>query len=131
MKNSRGRAKNRPAPPGGNPMDRFIARENIKHLRNRLWSETDAGLCAGLQKLLVEVEDKFGACAEQLAELDRHIDDGQQRIARQRVLVATMQRDGSAGHALASSILDTMIDTQGLHERYRVQVLAAVERKRP
>jgi len=24
-----------------------------------------------------------------------------------------------------------MIDTQGLHERYRVQVLAAVERKRP
>jgi hypothetical protein len=112
-------------------MDRFIARENIKHLRNRLWSESDAGMRVGLQKLLVEEEDKFGACAEQLAELDRHIDDGQQRIARQRVLVATMQRDGSAGHALASSILDTMIDTQGLHERYRVQVLAAVERKRP
>jgi len=112
-------------------MDRFIARENIKHLRNRLWSESDAGMRAGLQKLLVEEEDKFGACAEQLAELDRHIDDGQQRIARQRVLVATMQRDGSAGHALASSILDTMIDTQGLHERYRVQVLAAVERNRP
>ena len=41
-----------------------------------------------------------------------------------------MQRDGHAGLSLASSILDTMIDTQGLHERYRVQVLAAVERNR-
>jgi hypothetical protein len=112
-------------------MDHFIARENIKHLRNRLWSEGDAGVRASLQKLLVEEEDKFGASVELLADLDRHIDDGNHRIARQRVLVATMQRDGHAGLALASGLLDTMIDTQGLHERYRVHVLAAVERHRP
>jgi hypothetical protein len=112
-------------------VDRFIAQENIKHLRNRLWSEGEPGLRSSLQKLLVEEEDKFGANVEMLADLDRHIDDGNHRIARQRVLVATMRRDGNAGLGLASNVLDTMIETQGLHERYRVQVLAAVERNRP
>ena len=110
-------------------MDRFIAQENIKHLRNRLWSESDAGMRASLQKLLVEEEDKFGACVEQLADIERHIDDGHRRIERQRLLVASMERDGHAGLSLATSILETMIDTQGLHERYRVRVLAAVERQ--
>jgi hypothetical protein len=112
-------------------MDRFIARENIKHLRNRLWSEDDAVVRGSLQKLLVEEEDKFGASIDLLSDIDRHIDDGNHRIARQRDLVATMQRDGHAGLALATSVLETMIDTQGLHERYRVHILAAVERRRP
>jgi hypothetical protein len=112
-------------------VDRFIAQENIKHLRNRLWAEGEPAQRSSLQKLLVEEEDKFGASVELLADLDRHIDDGNHRIARQRVLVATMQRDGNAGLGLASTILATMIDTQSLHERYRVQVLAAVEKNRP
>ena len=48
-------------------MDRFIARESIKHLRNRLWSESDARMRAGLQILLILDEFKCGSCAEQLA----------------------------------------------------------------
>ena len=111
-------------------MDRFIARENIRHLRTRLWSEDDAATRTCLQRLLIEEEDKLGASLELLADIERHIDDGHQRIARQRVLVASMQRDGHAGLTLANSVLDTMIDTQGLHERYRVRVLADVERSR-
>lgn len=111
-------------------MDRFIARENIRHLRTRLWDENDAATRSCLQKLLVEEEDKLGASLELLADIERHLDDGHQRIARQRVLVAAMQRDGHAGLAIATSILDAMIDTQGLHERYRGRVLADVERNR-
>jgi hypothetical protein len=45
----------------GRAMDRYIARENIKHFRDRLWSEIDQDVRARLQQLLVAEEDKLAA----------------------------------------------------------------------
>ncbi|MGN6570091.1 MAG: hypothetical protein ACTHLO_01600 [Pseudolabrys sp.] len=109
-------------------MDRFIARENIKHLRIRLESECTPGLRANLQRLLIEEEDKLGANLELLADLERHIDDGHQRIARQRILVAEMERSGHIGYMTAAVLLEAMIDSQDLHTHYRKRILIEIER---
>jgi hypothetical protein len=50
-------------------MDRFIARENIRHFRDRLISETDPTVRSSLQRLLVEEEDKLAKDLELLADL--------------------------------------------------------------
>ena len=111
-------------------MDRFIARENVRHLRIRLCSENTPGVRSQLQKLLIEEEDKLGASYELLADLERHIDDGNRLIERQRVIVATMQRDGKAGQDAANSLLDALTDSQDLHTHYRKLVLIEIERNR-
>ena len=109
-------------------MDRFIAHENIKHLRGRLGSVAEPHLRASLQRLLIEEEDKLGASYELLADIERHIEDGSRRIERQRVLVATMRRDGHAGHGAACGLLDALIESQDLHTHYRKRVLIQIER---
>jgi hypothetical protein len=46
-------------------MDRFVARENIKHLRAQLESEDNPKTRSVLNKLLVEEEDKLASfCRE-------------------------------------------------------------------
>jgi hypothetical protein len=82
-------------------MDRFVARENIKHFRDRLWSETDHKVRARLRQLLIVEEDKLAADLELLAAVDRHMSDGSRRIERQRALVNAMERDGHNGLAQA------------------------------
>lgn len=111
-------------------MDRFIARENIKHLRERLCSEGDAGARARLTRLLVEEEDKLAADLELLADIDRHIGDGHSRIVRQRALVATMERNGHDGVGKARDLLQVLMECQQLHSSYREQVLIKIERNR-
>src|SRR3569832_2024246 len=109
-------------------MDRFIARENVRHLRVRLCSENAPGVRSQLQRLLIEEEDKLGASYELLADIERHIDDGNRLIERQRVIVQAMQRDGKAGQDAANSLLDALTDSQGLHTHYRKLVLIEIER---
>ncbi|MBV9740659.1 MAG: hypothetical protein JOZ30_13540, partial [Hyphomicrobiales bacterium] len=50
-------------------MDRFIARENIRHFRELLWMETDPDVRARLQNSLIEEEDKLGASYDLLADV--------------------------------------------------------------
>jgi hypothetical protein len=78
-------------------MDRFIARENIKHFRDRLWSEVDQNERVRLRDLLIAEEDKLAADLELLADIDRHISHGNHRIDGQRALVNAMERDGRNG----------------------------------
>lgn len=111
-------------------MDRFIARENIRHLRGRLASESDTGVRARLARLLVEEEDKLAADLELLADVDRHIGDGRLRIDRQRALVATLERDGHAGLGHARILLYAMLDSEALHTTYRERILIKIERGR-
>ncbi|MGC1359507.1 MAG: hypothetical protein WA851_27660, partial [Xanthobacteraceae bacterium] len=42
-------------------MNTFVARENIRRFRDRLWSETDGSKRARLRDLLLAEEDKLGA----------------------------------------------------------------------
>lgn len=111
-------------------VDRFIARANIKHFRDRLWSEVDPHVRSRIQKLLVAEEDKLGASYEVLADIERHIADGDHRIARQRALVAAMQRDGHDRLSEAKALLDSLIEGQVLHVRYRERTLAAIKQNR-
>lgn len=111
-------------------MDRFIARENVKHLRERLRSESDGDTRTRLGRLLVEEEDKLAADLELLADIDRHIGDGHSRIVRQRTVVAAMERDGHAGLGKATQLLDAMLDSQKLHTNYRELILISIERNR-
>jgi hypothetical protein len=111
-------------------VDRFIARENIKHFRDRLWSENDRDTWSRIQKLLVAEEDKLGADLELLADIERHIADGSQRIERQQALVAIMQRDGHDGLPVAQALLDGMIEGQILHVAYRERTLTAIKQNR-
>ena len=110
----------------GGAMDRFIARENIKHFRDLLGSATDCAMRSNLQKLLVLEENKLGASLELLADIDRHIADGNTRVERQQALVATMERDGHPALAQARTLLDGMRETLALHHRYRQRLMLAV-----
>jgi hypothetical protein len=107
-------------------MDRFIARENIKHFRDRLWVESDPDMRSRLHKLLVAEEDKLGADFELLADVERHIADGNHRIKRQRAIVTDMQRDGHDGLVQARVLLESFMDSQLLSKNYRRRILIEI-----
>jgi hypothetical protein len=109
-------------------MDRFIARENIRHFRDRLWSEVDQDVRGRLQKLLVAEEDKLGADFDLLADVERHIADTDLRIERQRAIVADLERDGYNGRVQARGLLDGLMESQVLHEDYRQRILIEIRR---
>jgi hypothetical protein len=108
-------------------MDHYIAKENIRHFRDRLWSEVDQGVRVRLRELLVAEEDKLAANLELLADIDRHISDGNCRIDRQRTLVSAMERNGHNGLALARVLLSCMMETQRLHQEYRQSISTRIE----
>jgi len=104
-------------------MDRFIARENIGHLRDRLWSEVDQNLRARLRDLLIAEEDKVAADLELLADIDRHISDCDRRIDTQRALLNAMESHGQNGLVHARVLLGCLMESQRLHHEYRRRVL--------
>ena len=112
---------------GGPRLDRFVIRANIHHLRDEFRSETDPAQRAQLQKQLVEEEDRLGASAALLDDVEREIKKAIVLIARQTALVVAMERDGSGNVQQARTLLYRLIDGQNLHERYRQQVMAAIE----
>ena len=63
-----------------------------------------------------------------LDDIEREIDKAIILIARQTVLVAAMERDGRDGVQQARTLLNCLIDSQNLHERYRQKVLIAIEK---
>ncbi len=93
-------------------MDRFVARENIKHFRDLLWTDLDARDRVRIQRLLIEEENKLARCTELLDNLERHIENGRRRITEQCARVERMQRDGHRDLARAEALLDGMIESQ-------------------
>lgn len=78
-------------------MDRFIARENIRHYRDMLLSDIAPEVRSRVRKLLVEEEDKLGKDLELLIDIERHIADGAQRIEAQQSCVRAMHTNGHDG----------------------------------
>jgi hypothetical protein len=111
-------------------VDPFIARENIKHFRERLWTEGDPKVRARLRELLLAEENKLAASLELLADVDRHISDGHNRIEKQRAIIATLELNGSAGLAQARLLLATLMESQALHEDYRQRVMIKIDQNR-
>ena len=111
-------------------MDRFIARENIKHFRELLWRDLRPEERARVQRLLIEEEDKLARTTELLENIDRHLADGSRRIAEQNARVIQMQANGDSGAEHAKALLDGMIEGQSLHLSYRRVVYIEMERNR-
>jgi hypothetical protein len=107
-------------------MDRFVARENINHFRDRLRSEADPTVRSTLQKLLVEEENKLAKDAGLLADLAREIVKCQKWIEKQQALVEDFERDGrdvTTARALLSAVTETLI----IHQEYRQRVATRLE----
>jgi hypothetical protein len=111
-------------------VDRFVVRENIKHFRDRLWSESNPKTRSRLHQLLLAEENKLAADLELLTEIERHITEGHRRIDRQRTLVASMERDGHDGLETARALLDGLIQSQLLHSEYRNRILITIAQNR-
>lgn len=75
-------------------MDRFIARENIKHFVDRLETETDQPTRSTLRKLLLAEVDKFAKLSDRLDALDENLSRVGNNIERLRSggLVSEHQR---------------------------------------
>jgi hypothetical protein len=109
-------------------MDRFIARENIRHFRDLLFSDIEPEQRTKVLKLLVREEDRLPKDAERLADIERDIADGDQRIEAQRARVSALQTDGDGEAARAQTFLDAMIESQSVTVKYREIVVLEIER---
>ena len=98
-------------------MNTFVARENIRRFRDRLWSETDGSKRARLRDLLLAEEDKLGADLATLAYLERNIADARRRIELQRSILDGT-KDGDQ-RALERAILENMIESEKLFREIR------------
>jgi hypothetical protein len=83
-----------------------------------------------LQKQLVEEEDKFGAHAALLDDVEREIKKAIVLIARQTALVTAIGRVAGTDLKQAKTLLHCLEDDQNLHERYYQKLLLAIEKDR-
>jgi hypothetical protein len=59
---------------------------------------------------------------EHLAEAQQHVAQGQERIQKQRAIIADLERDGH-DTGQASALLKTLLNIQALHEQRRDRAL--------
>jgi hypothetical protein len=92
-------------------MAHFVSDLNVARFVDRLQVEHEPIRRAVLQKLLVEEEDKLGRNAERLGALQRHITEGNRRIALQKALIERLR---VSGHdiRLAESTLNNLVEIQ-------------------
>lgn len=108
-------------------MDRFIAKENIKHFVDRLQTEEDGLTRVTLQKLLIAEEDKFAQLSERLDMVEQNIVRISDLAVLQRARVNDI-RAGQNGHDanLAHqhlSNLEKLYDTFVAYQRLVVKEL--------
>jgi hypothetical protein len=110
---------------GASLMDRFIARENVKHYRRELENGVDGPTRATLLQLLVEEENHLGHTREQLSKLDRHIARLSEIMARHVELMDKLQ---SIGRPLerAPVVLATLNDLMAAYLTHRQWITAAL-----
>ena len=72
-------------------MDKFVARENIRHFWERLETETNPTTRSLLHELLVQEEDKLGHNSEALQQIDNHIATAKGHVARQQACLASTE----------------------------------------
>ena len=105
-------------------MNRFVARETIKHLGSRLKSDLHANVRSHLQKLLVKEEDKLGTDLEFLAEVERMIGNFEALIETQNRIIETLEKNGlQSGPERAT--LDGLRTTHVSCQMYRQKILFA------
>ncbi len=110
-------------------MDKFVARENIRHFCDRLEAETDAASRSLLRRLLVQEEDKLGHNSEALGEIENHIARAKGHVNRQQALLASSQRDAhDTTEALV--LLNAYSEILLAYENQREKILIKVQQSR-
>jgi len=104
-------------------MDRCIARQNVRHLRGRLFSELEPRTRSCVERLLVEEENKLGADLELIAEVERAIANFDALIVAQQALAAALERHGHECDARDRGLLDGLRQSQRLHKEYHQSLL--------
>ncbi len=107
-------------------MDKFVARENVRHFRDRLETETDASQRSLLQRLLIEEEDKLGHNLDLLHVIETNIRDGRTRVYRQQSIIASMEQDGN-DTSQARALLGVMSETLLIFEYRREAILKTLD----
>ncbi len=72
-------------------MEKFVARENIRHFRHELENGVDQPRRETMLRLLVEEENALGLTREQLGKLDRHISRLSEIMARHFALMDNLR----------------------------------------
>ncbi len=106
-------------------VDRFIARENVKHFRRELENGMAEPARATMLKLLVEQENHLGHTREQLAKLDHHISRLSEIMARHLDLMDKLQSIGQDSQR-ASMVLKTLNDLMAVYLAHRQTITAAL-----
>ena len=106
-------------------MDRFNARENIKHYRRELEIGVDEPTRATMLKLLVEEENHFGHTREQLDKLDRHISRLSEIMDRHMDLMDRLQSSGQSSER-AWMVLATYNDLMAVYIAHRQTITVAL-----
>lgn len=107
-------------------VERFVAEENVSRFVDRLRTECDPGHRSTLQRLLIEEESKFSALSERLEIVQRHIEDGTDRLEKQKSLLAGMTREGRETRA-AEAALERSEELLELLQFYRRHLMNALD----
>ena len=109
----------------GAVMDKFVARENIKHFRRELENGLSEPTRATMLKLLVEEENHLGHTQEQLGKLERHIARLREIMARHIDLMDNLQSNGRSSER-ASMVLATYNDLMAVYLTHRQTITTAL-----
>lgn len=111
-------------------MDKFVARENIRHFCDRLRTETDPTTRSLLQRLLVQEEDKFGYNSEALHEIENYIARAKGHVNRQLAVVASIPHDGRNNTTQALILLNAYNEILVAYENQREKILTKLQESR-
>ncbi len=111
-------------------MDRFIARENIRHFCEMLSSNVEPQVRSNVHVLLTREEDKLGRDLETLVAIEKHVAECARRIEAQNGRVRAMQADGHLDLGQAQALLDGMLESQRLLLTYHQHVVREIDRNR-
>ena len=111
-------------------LERYVIDGNISRFVDRLRAEMDPARQQTLRRLLIAEENRFGATQDCLQTVERHLTEGEERIANQkRLIAATLSNGGDAG--VAEQLLRVFESTQDLLQERHAAVHEEMERRRP
>jgi hypothetical protein len=111
-------------------MDKFVARENIRHFRDRLETETEPSARSLLRTLMVQEEDRFGHNSEALHEIEKLIARAKECVNRQKGAIASIERDGR-DKAQALALLGAYSENLLAFENQREKILSRLQQSHP
>ncbi len=111
-------------------MDKFVARENIRHFHDRLETETDPTARSILHRLLVQEEDKLGHNSEALHEIENHIARAKEHVNRQQAQILSIEGDGRDTTPELVLLLHAYSEILLAYENHREKILIKIQQSR-